>query len=146
MNKTNLAVNAKCSQPTQSSSGKLLRSREQVKKAGLRAEEERAAIMFPVIDDLLKGLCDGRSLLGVLMFYEPNVVNMEGMDDSFVACPSGMMWFHRIRVLNHHAQPPSSTTMLNHHPQPPLSAILLNHHAQPPCSTTIVSYPPQPSS
>ena len=73
-------MNAKYSQPTRSSSGKLLHNREQVKKAGLRAEEEvQAAVAFPVIDDLLKGLCNGRSLLGVLMFYEPNVVNIEGM-------------------------------------------------------------------
>ena len=79
VNKTNIAVNAKYSQPTRSSSEKLLRNREQVKKAGLRAEEVQAAVAFPVIDDLLKGLCNGRSLLGVLMFYEPNVVNVEGM-------------------------------------------------------------------
>ena len=72
-------MNDKYTQPTQSSSGKLLRNREQVKKTGLRSEDETTAVMFPVIDDLLKGLCDGRSLLGVLMFYEPNVVNMEGM-------------------------------------------------------------------
>ena len=79
VNKINVAVNAKYAQPTPSSSGKLLRNRGQVKKAGLRSEDETAAaIVFPVIDDLLKGLCNGRPLLAVLMFYEPNVVNIEG--------------------------------------------------------------------
>ena len=71
-------MNSKCTQA--STTGKLLRNREQVKKAGLRSEisEETNSVMFPVIDDLLKGLCDGRALLGVLMFYEPNVINIEG--------------------------------------------------------------------
>ena len=79
VNKTNVAVNAKYTQTTQSSTGKLLRNREQVKKTGLHSEVEPPVVVFPVIDDLLKGLCDGRSLLGVLMFYEPNVINIEGM-------------------------------------------------------------------
>jgi hypothetical protein len=72
-------MNTKYTQLTRSSAGKLLRNREQVKKAGLRSEEGIATVVFPVIDDLLKGLCDGRSLLGVLMFYEPSVINIEGM-------------------------------------------------------------------
>ena len=71
-------MNAKYTQHNQSSAGKLLRNREQVKKTGLRSEED-TAMVFPVIDDILKGLCNGRSLLGVLIFYEPNVINLEGM-------------------------------------------------------------------
>ncbi|XP_028405927.1 calmodulin-regulated spectrin-associated protein 1-B-like isoform X2 [Dendronephthya gigantea] len=76
INKTNMAVNAKYTQPNQSMTGKLLRNREQVKKTGLRSDDD-TVIVFPIIEDLLKGLCNGRSLLGVLMFYEPNVINFE---------------------------------------------------------------------
>ena len=62
---------------------------------GLRSEED-IAVVFPVIDDLLKGLGDGRSLLGVLMFYEPNVINIEGKlsQDEFANCGCiGELWY-----------------------------------------------------
>jgi hypothetical protein len=43
-------------------------------------------------------------------------------------------------ILNHHPQPPPSTTTLNHHPQPPSSTTILNHHPQPPSSTIILNH------
>ena len=82
VNKLSAAVNAKHAKPTPSTGKKLLRNRDQEKKIELRMAdkpEETSCTVLPVIDDLLKGMCDGRCLLGILLFYEPTVVQIEGM-------------------------------------------------------------------
>ena len=35
---------------------------------------------FPVMEDLLKDISDGQSLLGIIMFYHPSVISLEGKD------------------------------------------------------------------
>ena len=82
VNKLSAAVNAKHAKPTPSTGKKLLRNRDQEKKIELRMAdkpEETSCTVLPVIDDILKGMCDGRCLLGILLFYEPTVVQIEGM-------------------------------------------------------------------
>ena len=82
VNKLSAAVNAKHAKPTPSAGKKLLRNRDQEKKIELRMAdkpEETSCTVLPVIDDLLKGMCDGRCLLGILLFYEPTVIQIEGM-------------------------------------------------------------------
>lgn len=79
VNKTNAAVNARLTKDQDKTmiDDKLLGGRERMKKVGLRPEENVKSMVFPEIHDLLEGLWDGRALLGVLLFYEPNVVNIE---------------------------------------------------------------------
>ena len=79
VNKTNAAVNARLTKDQDKTmvDDKLLGGRERMKKVGLRPEENVKSMVFPEIHDILEGLWDGRALLGVLLFYEPNVVNIE---------------------------------------------------------------------
>ena len=58
----------------------LLRDQDKAKRFRFRRDQlqPKTQTLFPIIEDLLKGVSDGQCLLGVVLFYHTDSVNLEG--------------------------------------------------------------------
>ena len=58
----------------------LLQNQDKAKRFRFRRDQLQPKVQteFPVMEDLLKDISDGQSLLGIIMFYNPTVISLEG--------------------------------------------------------------------
>lgn len=58
----------------------LLQNQDKAKRFRFRRDQLQPKVQtaFPMMEELLKDLSDGKSLLGIIMFYHPSVINLEG--------------------------------------------------------------------
>ena len=58
----------------------LLQNQDKAKRFRFRRDQLQPKVqtVFPLMEELLKDISDGKSLLGILMFYHPTVINIEG--------------------------------------------------------------------
>ncbi|XP_078381865.1 uncharacterized protein LOC144664608 isoform X5 [Oculina patagonica] len=57
----------------------LLQNQDKAKRFRFRRDQLQPKVQtaFPVMEELLKDISDGKSLLGIVMFYHPTVINLE---------------------------------------------------------------------
>ena len=58
----------------------LLQNQDKAKRFRFRRDQLQPKVqtVFPLMEELLKDISDGKSLLGIIMFYHPTVINIEG--------------------------------------------------------------------
>ena len=58
----------------------LLQNQDKAKRFRFRRDQLQPKIQteFPVMEDLLKDISDGQNLLGIVLFYQPTVISLEG--------------------------------------------------------------------
>lgn len=58
----------------------LLQNQDKAKRFRFRRDQLQPKVqtVFPLMEELLKDVSDGKSLLGIIMFYHPTVINIEG--------------------------------------------------------------------
>lgn len=58
----------------------LLQNQDKAKRFRFRRDQLQPKVqtIFPVMEDLLKDISDGQSLLGIIAFYHPSVISLEG--------------------------------------------------------------------
>ena len=63
----------------------LLQNQDKAKRFKFRRDQLQPKIQteFPVMEDLLKDISDGQNLLGIVLFYQPTVISLEGTTLSF---------------------------------------------------------------
>ena len=58
----------------------LLQNQDKAKRFRFRRDQLQPKVQteFPVMEDLLKDISDGQNLLGIVLFYHPTVISLEG--------------------------------------------------------------------
>lgn len=58
----------------------LLQNQDKAKRFRFRRDQLQPKVQteFPMMEDLLKDISDGQNLLGIVLFYHPNVISLEG--------------------------------------------------------------------
>lgn len=64
----------------------LLQNQDKAKRFRFRRDQLQPKVQtaFPMMEELLKDISDGKSLLGIIMFYHPTVINLEGNSSSVI--------------------------------------------------------------
>ena len=81
MNKICAALNDNQLKKQKQHAEQLLQNQDKAKRFRFRRDQLQPKVQtaFPMMEDLLKDVSDGKSLLGMLMFYHPTVINLEGI-------------------------------------------------------------------
>lgn len=58
----------------------LLQNQDKAKRFRFRRDQLQPKVQteFPMMEDLLKDISDGQNLLGIVLFYHPTVISLEG--------------------------------------------------------------------
>lgn len=88
MNKICAALNENQLKKQKQHAEQLLQNQDKAKRFRFRRDQlqPKVQIAFPMMEELLKDISDGKSLLGIIMFYHPTVIGIEG--NSFTDCYS----------------------------------------------------------
>lgn len=80
MNKICTALNDNQLKKQKQHAEQLLQNQDKAKRFRFRRDQlqPKVQIVFPIMEELLKDINDGKSLLGIIMFYHPTVINIEG--------------------------------------------------------------------
>ena len=80
INKISLALNENQLRKQRQRAEQLLQNQDKAKRFRFRRDQLQPKVqtLFPVLDDLLKDISNGQSLLGIVVFYYPSAVKIEG--------------------------------------------------------------------
>jgi len=80
MNKICAALNDNQLKRQKQHAEQLLQNQDKAKRFRFRRDQLQPKVQtaFPMMEELLNDISDGKSLLGIIMFYYPKVINLEG--------------------------------------------------------------------
>ena len=80
MNKICAALNDNQLKKQKQHAEQLLQNQDKAKRFRFRRDQLQPKVQtaFPMMEELLKDISDGKCLLGIIMFYHPTVINLEG--------------------------------------------------------------------
>ena len=80
MNKICAALNDSQLKKQKQHAEQLLQNQDKAKRFRFRRDQlqPKVQIAFPMMEELVKDISDGKSLLGVIMFYHPTTISIEG--------------------------------------------------------------------
>ena len=80
INKISVTLNENQLKKQKQHAEQLLQNQDKAKRFRFRRDQLQPKVQtaFPVMEELLKDISDGKSLLGIVMFYQPTVINLEG--------------------------------------------------------------------